>query len=279
MKSFKEYILIAVGVILVAIAVQYFFAPNNLAAGGVTGLAIIIKSFMPSVNLGIITLSIDIMLFIVSFIVLGKDFSKRTVVTGLALSGVIWFIGMFLEPYAIVDDLIIASIFGAGIAGFGMAIVFNNYSSTGGSDIVAKIISKYTNMNIGTSLMSIDILITVLAAIIFGIDKGFYAILSVIILGLVVDRFIDGFNSCKEIFIISEHEEEISKFIMNELERGCTYLDGKGAYTNKEVRIVYAIIQRNEFIKLKAFIKKNNLKAFISVRESYEVLGEGFKEM
>ena len=127
--------------------------------------------------------------------------------------------------------------------------------------------------------MSIDILITVLAAIIFGIDKGFYAILSVIILGLVVDRFIDGFNSCKEIFIISEHEEEISKFIMNELERGCTYLDGKGAYTNKEVRIVYAIIQRNEFIKLKAFIKKNNLKAFISVRESYEVLGEGFKEM
>ena len=279
MKSFKEYILIAVGVILVAIAVQYFFAPNNLAAGGVTGLAIIIKSFMPSVNLGIITLSIDIILFIVSFIVLGKDFSKRTVVTGLGLSGVIWFIGTFLEPYAIVDDLIIASIFGAGIAGFGMAIVFNNYSSTGGSDIVAKIISKYTNMNIGTSLMSIDILITVLAAIIFGIDKGFYAILSVIILGLVVDRFIDGFNSCKEIFIISEHEEEISKFIMNELERGCTYLDGKGAYTNKEVRIVYAIIQRNEFIKLKAFIKKNNLKAFISVRESYEVLGEGFKEM
>ena len=279
MKSFKEYILIAVGVILVAIAVQYFFAPNNLAAGGVTGLAIIIKSFMPSVNLGIITLSIDIILFIVSFIVLGKDFSKRTVVTGLALSGVIWFIGMFLEPYAIVDDLIIASIFGAGIAGFGMAIVFNNYSSTGGSDIVAKIISKYTNMNIGTSLMSIDIVITVLAAIIFGIDKGFYAILSVIILGLVVDRFIDGFNSCKEIFIISEHEEEISKFIMNELERGCTYLDGKGAYTNKEVRIVYAIIQRNEFIKLKAFIKKNDLKAFISVRESYEVLGEGFKEM
>lgn len=279
MKSFKEYILIAVGVILVAIAVQYFFAPNNLAAGGVTGLAIIIKSFMPSVNLGIITLSIDIILFIVSFIVLGKDFSKRTIVTGLGLSGVIWFIGTFLEPYAIVDDLIIASIFGAGIAGFGMAIVFNNYSSTGGSDIVAKIISKYTNMNIGTSLMSIDILITVLAAIIFGIDKGFYAILSVIILGLVVDRFIDGFNSCKEIFIISEHEEEISKFIMNELERGCTYLDGKGAYTNKEVRIVYAIIQRNEFIKLKAFIKKNNLKAFISVRESYEVLGEGFKEM
>ena len=279
MKSFKEYILIAVGVILVAIAVQYFFAPNNLAAGGVTGLAIIIKSFMPSVNLGIITLSIDIILFIVSFIVLGKDFSKRTVVTGLGLSGVIWFIGTFLEPYAIVDDLIIASIFGAGIAGFGMAIVFNNYSSTGGSDIVAKIISKYTNMNIGTSLMSIDILITVLAAIIFGIDKGFYAILSVIILGLVVDRFIDGFNSCKEIFIISEYEQEISRFIMNELERGCTYLDGKGAYTNKEVRIVYAIIQRNEFIKLKAFIKKNDLKAFISVRESYEVLGEGFKEM
>lgn len=279
MKSFKEYILIAFGIILVAISVQYFFAPNNLAAGGVTGLAIVIRSFIPSINLGLITLVLDVILFTVSYIILGKEFGQRTVITGVFFSATLWFIGEFLSPVAITNDLIIASIFGAVISAFGMALIFNNNSTTGGSDIVAKIINKYTNINIGLSLLIVDILITILGVFRFGLDTGFYAILSVIMLGLAIDRFIDGFNSRKEIFIISDNNKKISKYILEELSRGCTYINGTGVYTNNEVKIIYTIIERNEFIKLKKFIQNNDFKAFISVRQSYEVIGEGFKEM
>lgn len=279
MKSFKEYILIAFGIILVAISVQYFFAPNNLAAGGVTGLAIVIRSFMPSINLGLITLVLDAILFTVSYVVLGKEFGKRTIITGILFSVTVWVIGEFLSPVAITNDLIIASVFGAVISAFGMALIFNNNSTTGGSDIIAKIINKYTNINIGLSLLIVDILITMLGAFRFGIDTGFYAILSVVMLGLTIDRFIDGFNNRKEIFIISDNHKKISEYILEELSRGCTYINGVGVYTNNEIKLIYTIVERNEFIKLKKFIQDNDYKAFISVRQSYEVIGEGFIEM
>ena len=134
-------------------------------------------------------------------------------------------------------------------------------------------------MNIGIALLIVDFFITLAAAIIFGLDIGFYSMLSVIILGITVDRFIDGFNISKEIIIMSSNVDEISEFILKQLGRGCTYLKGEGAYTGKDIKVIYVVLGRNEFIKLKAYIKEIDPSAFISVRESYEVLGEGFNEI
>ena len=278
-KMIKEYGLITFGIILVAISVEYFFAPNNLAAGGVTGLAIVVNNYIPGVSVGVITLVVNIVLFGVAFLVIGGNFGGKTIYASLGLSVIMWGIEKYLSPYAITQDLIIATIFGTIISAFGMAIVFNNNSSTGGTDILAKILNKFFHFNIGISLLIVDLLITFGAAVTFGLDSGFYAMLSVIILGLAIDNFIDGFNSSKEVMIMSSKVDEISKFILEELYRGCTYLKGEGAYTGQEIKVIYSVVTRADFIKLKMFIKDIDPRAFITVRASHEVLGEGFKDM
>lgn len=278
-KDVKEYLLIVIGIMLVAISVEYFFAPNNLAAGGVTGLAIVMNKVFPSLGVGLITLIVNVLLFLIAFLILGSSFGGRSIFATLGLSLIMWIIEKFFNPLAITNDLFIACIFGTILSAFGMALVFNNNSSTGGTDILAKLMNKYLHLNIGTSLLIVDVLITFSAAMVFGLDVGFYAMFSVIILGITLDRFIDGFNMVKEVTIVSSKFEEINEFIIHKLDRGCTFIDGKGGYSGNHIRIIYTILGRNEFIKLKSFIKEEDPKAFISVRESYEVLGEGFKDM
>ena len=278
-KIIKEYGLITFGIILVALSVEYFFAPNNLAAGGVTGLAIVVNNLIPSLSVGGLTLGINIVLFIVAFGAIGGNFGGKTIFASLGMSVIMWIIENFFSPFAITNDLIIATVFGTLISAFGMAIVFNCNASTGGTDILAKILNKFFHIEIGKALLIVDIIITFAAAMVFGLDFGFYAMLSVIILGIAVDKFIDGFNTSREIMIISKKSDEISKFILDDLSRGCTYLKGVGAYSQKEIKIIYSVLSRSEFIKLKSFIKEIDKEAFITVRESYEVLGEGFTEI
>ncbi len=278
-SKIKEYVFITFGIVLVAISVEYFFAPNDLAAGGVTGFAIVLNKFIPQLGIGTITLITNLILFVLAFAVIGGNFGGKTLFATIGLSIFMWIIENFLSPYAITNDLIIATIFGTLISAIGMAIVFNNNSSTGGTDILAKILNKFCHINIGTSLLIIDFIITLGAALAFGLDLGFYSMLSVILLGITVDRLIDGFNTRKEVLIMSSETEKISKFILEELFRGCTYLKGEGAYTGKEIKVIYTVLRRGEFIKLKSYIKGIDSNAFISVREAYEVLGEGFSEI
>lgn len=272
----KEFISILFGIILVAVSIEYFLAPNNIAGGGVTGLAIIINAVIPKISISIITLIINGLLFAAAFLILGGDFGKKSVVTTVGLSIVMWIIEKYLNPVAITNDLMIATIFGTIISALGMAIVFYNNSSTGGTDILAKILNEFFHINIGTSLLIIDFVITLFAVMVFGVDSGLYALLSVIILGITIDKFIDGFNVNKELIIMSSKYKNISDYIINDLNRGCTYLQGEGVYSGQKIKIIYSIVGRNEFIKLKKFIKNEDPKAFISVRESYEILGEGF---
>ncbi|MEG1002981.1 YitT family protein [Clostridium sp.] len=278
-KNLKEYSIITFGIILVAISVEYFFAPNELAAGGVTGLAIVINDFFPVLGVGIITLIINIILFAVAFIFIDGNFGGRTIYASLMLSAIMWFIEKFFNPFAVTTDLMIATIFGTLISAFGMALVFNNNSSTGGTDILAKILNKFIHIDIGKGLLIVDFVITLAGAYVFGIDLGFYAMLSVIILGVTVDKFIEGFNVCKQVIIISKKTEPIMKYILEDLERGCTCLKGVGGFSKSENYIIYTVLNRNEFIKLKNHIRDVDSSAFITVGEVHEVLGEGFNEL
>lgn len=278
-KDFKSYLIITLGIILVGISVEYFFAPNNLAAGGVTGAGIVINAIFPKLSVGMLTLIMNLLLFAVAFMFIGGNFGVKTIYASIGLSVVIWFIEKFLNPVAITRDLLMATIFGSIISAIGAAIVFNENASTGGTDILAKLLNKFFHLDIGKSLLIVDFIITFSSAIVFGIDLGLYAMFGVILLGILVDRFIEGFNSCKSIFIISKKNKEISEFIMNDLGRGCTFLKGEGAYTNIENSVIYAVLSRNQFIKLKSYIKDIDNSAFIAVDEVHEVLGEGFKDI
>lgn len=278
-KTIKDYGLITLGIILVAISLEYFFAPNDLAAGGVTGLAIILNHYIPMLSTSVLVLMMNLILFIVAFIFIGGNFGAKTIYASFGLTGVMWIIEKFLNPQAITNDLFIASMFGTLITACGMAIIFNVNASTGGTDILAKILNKFGNVDIGKALLIVDFLVTLFGAITFGIDKAFYALLCVIINGIAIDRFIEGLNSCKSITIISKKNKEISEFILKELKRGCTYLHGTGVYSKQDTKILYSVLGRVEFIKLKNYIKEIDPRAFITVGEAYEVLGEGFKSI
>ena len=275
----KEYGIITFGIILVAFSIEYFYAPNNIAAGGVTGIAIILNAIIPNLSIGAISFVLNAVLFIVAFIFIDGKFGVKTIYASLGLSVMIWVIEKFLNPLAITNDLMMATIFGTLISAIGMALVFNENASTGGTDILAKMLNIFFHIEIGKALLIVDFFITLASAFVFNIDVALYSLLSVILLGLIIDRVIEGFNSCKSIFIISQNNDEISRFIIDTLDRGCTFLTGIGAYTGRENNILYAVLSRNQFIKLKRFIKEVDPSAFITVGEVHEVLGEGFNDI
>lgn len=274
-ESIKEFALITIGIFLVAISVVYFFEPNNIAAGGITGLAIVINHYIPFISIGPLVLMMDAILFIVALIVLGAKFGAKTIYSSFLLSTSMWIMQTFI-PINITNDLILATIFGTLISAVGMAIVFNANASTGGTDIIAKILNKFFHIEIGKSLLIVDFLVTLLGAVTFGINIGLYGLLAVIINGVVIDNIIAGFKTKSEITIISEKNKEISKFILDDLERGCTFIKGIGGFTGKDTSILYTVLDRNEFIKLKNKIKEIDKNAFIKVGEVHEVMGEGF---
>lgn len=275
-NNLKDFLSITFGVFLVAVSVVYFFQPNNIAAGGLSGIAIIINNFIPSMPIGALVLMMDCILYIVAFLIIGSKFGAKSIYASLILSAMMWILEKVF-PYTATNDLMLATIFGTIISALGLAIVFNSNASTGGTDILAKILNKFFHFNIGKALLMVDLVVTIAAALTFGIQKGLYAVLSVIISGFAIDKAIAGFNTCNQVTIISSKSKKISRFILNELERGCTFINGVGGFTENETAILYTIIDRNEFVKLKRYISEIDKDAFITVGEVTEVMGEGFK--
>lgn len=278
-QNLKEYGIITLGVILVAVALEYFFIPNNLAAGGVSGLAVVISHYVPSLTVGALTLIMNIILFVIAFIVVGGDFGLKTIYASFGLSFLLWFMDAFVHPQALTTDLLISSVFGTVITAIGLAMVFNVNASTGGTDILAKILNKYTSFNMGISLLCVDFLVTFLGAITFGVDKGFYALLSVLLNGPLIDKIIAFLNQKKEITIISDKNEEIAKFIMNELKSGCTAVEGSSLHNKQGKQIIYSVLGKKDLDKLKQFIESVDSEAFYTIGQIEEVQGKKFLEV
>lgn len=277
--SLKDFVMITVGIFLVAFGLEYFHIPNNIAAGGVSGLAIIINNFLPVLPVGIIILILNLILFAIAFVTLGGGFGAKTIYASFGLSGIMWIMETFFTPGVLSDDLFINAAVGALIIGTGMAMVFNYGASTGGTDILAKILNKYFHIEIGKSLLAVDFIIGLGSIVTFGITAGLYALICIIANGTLIDRLIDGFNTSKELMIISKKEKEIIKFIVEKLDKSCTVLNGYGGYTSGDIQILYVILSRRDYIRLRSYIKEIDPKAFISVNEVHEVLGEGFMDI
>ena len=275
MKKIREYALTTLGIVLTAIALEYFFFPNDIAAGGVSGIALVING-VTGWNISIMVFILNIILFILAFLVLGKGFGGKSIYATIMLSVVMELIEKVFNPGMLTDNMFLASFFGSALLAMGSAIVFHQGASTGGTSILAAIISNFTSLGVGTSLLLNDSIICLLAINVFGIDKGLFGFFSLILIGLLIDKFIDGFHTCKQVFIITSKAEMVVNFINKDINRGCTVLNGKGGYTDSEVKIVYTVLSSNQFITLKSFIKENNPEAFITVNDSKEVLGLGF---
>lgn len=262
-----------------ALGLHIFIVPANLAIGGVTGLGLVIKAYLPEMNLGVLMMVFNIFLFIMAFLFIGKDFGGYTIYASLSLSGVMAILEAFYPiTNPVTNDLMLGILFGTIIPAIGMAIIFYQNASTGGTDIVAKIINKYTGIEIGKALFLSDALITVAAAFTFNITIGMYAFLGILINGGVIDKVIAGFETKVHAQIISEKKEEISAYIHKELERGVTLFSAIGAYSGADRQVIVTVLGPKEYIRLRQFVRKVDPKAFIIMSYVHEVLGEGFTD-
>lgn len=278
MKTLKEYGIITIGVLLLAISLEYFYYPNDIVAGGISGLALVINKVF-GISQGMFMNIANLILFALAFWLIGGSFGGRSIYAAFGLSILISLIESFLPTFAITENMLLATIFGSAIGALGIALVFSQNSSTGGTAIVAKILNKYIHIEIGKSLLCADCVVVLCALLVFGIDKALFGLIGVVIMGTLIDKIIEGFNSCKQLLIISEKNEEISNVIMKEIERGCTKIQGTGAYSNSKVTMLYVVVNRGQFISLKGKIKEIDPKAFITVSDAKEVFGEGFLDL
>ncbi|WP_291571858.1 YitT family protein [Clostridium sp. UBA4548] len=279
-KTIYEYVMITIGLILVAAGVYFFLIPNDLAAGGVTGLAMVINYYFPVLNVGAIMLVLNVILFIIGFIFIGSGFGVKTIYSSLMLSFIISIMEtIFPMSGPVTEDIFINLIFGILVGAIGMAIVFNQNASTGGTDIVAKILNKYMHLEIGKGLLLADLLVTLLAIAAFGATVGMYSLLGVIINGFTVDSAIQGLNIIKKVEIVSSKGIEIKNFIIKELDRSATLYDAKGAYSLQNKEVITTVLGKREVIRLKNFIKEIDPKAFIITYNVHETLGEGFTDL
>lgn len=275
MKILKQYIFITIGVCIDIIALEYFFFPNNIANGGVTGLALIINTLF-GINTGIVMLICNIILFILAFVFIGGSFGVKSVYAAFALTfGISLFEKVFITQ-PVTDNLILAAIFGSAILSIGTSLMYLQNATTGGTSITAKLLSKYAHIDFGKGLLISDSVVVMLALYTFGVELGLFGLISIYLTGTLIDKFIYGFNLSKQIMIFTSSEKLISDYIIKNISRGCTVFYGKGGFTGKNTCMILTILKRNQFIKLKQFIKENDPKAFITVGETTEVLGEGF---
>lgn len=277
-QSIKRFIIINIGLVTMALGYMYFLAPAKLAVGGVIGFAMIMNSYIPNLDTGVLMLILNVILFILAFFFIGFSFGGYTIYCSFALAFIISIMENTIEAKELFPgDLMITLIVGILIQGVGMALVFYQNASTGGTDIVAKIINKYSGIEIGTSLFLADFLITIGAGFAFSPLIGTYAFVGVLLNGIIIDKMIAGFSNKLQIMIISKKHEEILKYIFDELERGATYINAKGAYSNDEKMMLSVILSKREYLRLRTYIKKTDKEAFITVNFVHEVVGKGFK--
>lgn len=279
-EKLKEFMLINLGMIMVAGGMYFFLMPNKLATGGANGIAIIIHKFVPSLSVGILMLFINIVLFILAFLIIGPKFGVKTIYASFGVSLIIWILENYVKlNKSITGELFLELIFGILISGIGMGIVFNQDASTGGTDIISKILNKFFHIDLGKGVLLSDLATTIAAAFAFDIKLSMYAMLGVIINGFVIDAIIEGINMCKEVTIISNNYEEIKRYIVNDLEKGTTIYKAMGGFSEKNKNVVVVVVSKREFIKLKSFVNAVDKEAFITVNNVYEIFGNGFKSL
>ena len=273
MKMFLSYLGIAVGSLISAFGLNYFIVANGLAEGGFTGLSLVIH-YLTNLSIGGILLILNIPLFIISFFLWGKNFVFKSLLGVIAISVAIDLTSGFGFK---TDDLLIAALYGGVLSGVGIGIVLRSGATTGGIDIIARIILEKTGISMGKVYFSFDLAIISLVAYFFGLEKALYTLVALYVFSVIIDRLVEGGNEAREVTIISKKDQVIVNAIIKELERGATILKGSGAYTGKEKNVLYVVISKHELLHLKKIIKEIDPNAFIIVNSVYEVLGEGFR--
>jgi uncharacterized membrane-anchored protein YitT (DUF2179 family) len=288
-KWFLSYSLIVIGSFILAAGFVYFITPYKIVPGGVYGISIVIHymtkgvfSFAPDgLPIGTMALIMNIPLTILGIKILGPKFGIKTVVGFVLTSVFMDFLTYFWGDVPLVaNDALLSSIFGGVLVGFGLGLIFKAKATSGGSDIVAMIIAKYTKMPLGQLMIVVDSVIVLLGLVVFQDWKiPLYSWIVIFITGKLIDMVLEGISYDKTLFIVSDKFEEIRDKIINDLNRGGTYIPGKGMYNGAEKTIIFTVVNRREMALLEEFINQIDPDAFVTVIEANEILGSGFKSL
>ena len=277
-KMAREWLLLLLGTALTAAGIYFFKFPNNFSTGGVSGMAVILGHYFPNATPGDFVMGINMALLVVGFLVFGKGFGIRTAVVSMLMSGLIWVLERVI-PMAqpMTSQPLVELIFAVSLPAVGSAILFNLDASTGGTDIVAMILRKFTSLNIGNALMISDSIITVMACVAFGMETGLFSILGLLMKSLLVDMVLENINTHKYFHIITTHPREIEEYITKTLKRGATELHGEGAYTHEGRSVLLTVMNRREGILLRRYVRTVDPHAFVLIMNTGEIIGKGFR--
>ncbi len=273
----RDYVLMTVGAILVAISVDLFLVPNDVVTGGVTGVAQILNDLF-STPIGIVSLLINIPLLALGFRYLGVVFGVRTIYATVALSLAIDLLAPYVNNYlGAARDPLLYTLYGGVLDGIGIGLVFRAQGTTGGIDIVARFLQRWRGIAIGRSLLVMNGLVFAAAAYLFSLDKLLYALLVAFISGRVIDVVLEGAAYARQALIITKQPDRMRRAIIEQLDRSVTLLEAEGGYTSTTRTVLLSVVAQSEISLLKAIIREHDPDAFVIVGNVNEVLGEGFR--
>ena len=265
----------AIGSALFALGFAIFLIPNDINTGGISGLAMILRELLGFASIGTLTLLMNIPLFLIGGLKIGKRFFAGSLI-GMVVSSVL--MDLFaLIPFATPEPLI-GGLYGGVLCGAGLGMVFMAGASTGGSDILVRLLKKkYRNLPIGSISIMFDAMVVLLTGLVFrDISKALYSGVVVFVCGQVIDAVVYRFDYSRVALIISKEHEKIAKAISDQLDRGATYLHGSGSYTHQNIEVVLAVVRKGQLAELKELVMNIDENAFVIVQEAHQVLGDGF---
>ena len=277
-RIIKEYALMTLGTIIMVIGTYFFKFPNNFSTGGVTGMAVVLYRYFPTISRADFMMVINVALLVLGLSVFGKNFAGKTVYVSLLMSVLTSLLERVIPVTApMTNQPLLELIFAVSLPAIGSAMLFNMDASSGGTDIVAMVLKKYTSLDIGKALLCSDLVITCMACVAFGMETGLFSILGLVMKSLLVDMVLENINTHKYFHIITTKPEEIEQYITGTLRRGATELHGEGAYTHEGRTVVLTVMKRHEGVMLRRYVKQVDPQAFVLILNTCEIVGKGFR--
>lgn len=277
MKSkLKNFSLLTISTLIMAVGIYFFKFTNNFTFGGITGIAVLVAKFLP-ISSSDFSFVVNILLLIIGWIVLGKSFAEKTAYSTILLSVSLSLLErIYPMSHPLTNEPLLELIFAILLPALGSAILFNIGASSGGTDVIAMILKKYTSVDIGKGLMISDLIFTLAGFLVFNVKTGLYSLFGLIMRSALIDNFIESFNRSKYFHVVTSNATCICDFIQNDLQRGATIVNATGAFTGDDKYIILTVLSPSQAVKLRNFIKEHDPKAFLLVSNTSEIIGKGF---
>ena len=280
MKKLTYWLILNIGVLMLAVGIYFFQAPNGFAPGGISGVSIILARLLgQAIPQSVLLTAMNVLILIIGVIILGKECGFLTFYCAILYSVESMLLEYFI-PLAgpLTDQPLLELIYSVSLTGIGGAIVFKCNASSGGTDIVALILRKYTNLNTGTALLLADLAVAISSIFIYDIKTGLFSLLGLFAKVFLIDDILDSLSMCKAFTIITTKSEEIREYIMTEMKHGATMHKAEGAYSGEEKQVIITVCRHTEALKLRRKVKQIDPGSFIIITKTSEIMGKGFRD-